>query len=117
RRSVRLVTPTELALLVVSLPLWALVAQVVWWWLNRPRNVLGWTPWAARLTVLLACLIPGLVLAAAVLRQLRRRRMTADEAVLLLQDTLWNETRGEQRWYTRWLAWFWLKQREFKEQP
>jgi hypothetical protein len=116
RRSPQLVTPAELALLVVSLPAWALAAQVAWLWLARPRDVLEWDAWLARLTVLLVVMIGGLVAAAAVLRHLRRHRMTLDEATLVLQDTLWNETRGEQRWYTRWLAWFWLRRKE-QEQP
>jgi hypothetical protein len=34
-----------------------------------------------------------------------------------MQDTLWRETRGEQRYLTRWLAWFWIKEHERKEQP
>jgi hypothetical protein len=34
--------------------------------------------------------------------------------LLLLQDILWNETRGEQRRLNRWVAWTKLKEKKRK---
>jgi hypothetical protein len=125
RRAARLVTPVELALLVLGLPAWVLLGQVAWHFLARARDVLArayevheWQPWTARLVMLAVVLIGGLVLTAAVLRYVRRWRMTHEEARLILQDVLWNETRGEQRWFARWLAWIKVEQEQGRrEQP
>ena len=48
----------------------------------------------------------GLVLiASTVIGYLAWRRMTPDEAAVVLQDTVWTETRREERKINRWLAW------------
>ena len=117
RRAMHLISPVEQALLVLSLPFWALAAQLVWIVASRPLGLLDWDPWVVRLAVLVVLLVPASVVGAALLGYWRRRRMTLDEATLLLQDTLWRETRGEQRWFTRWLAWFRIQENERKEQP
>jgi hypothetical protein len=118
RRSFLSVTPVELAVLVGSLPLWALAAHAVWALLAYPHDVLDWDQGMARLTIVLVVLVPGLTLVAAVLRQIRLRQMPPEQAALLSQDTVWNEMRGEHRLYTRWLAWFWLQRKEQdKERP
>ena len=52
---------------------------------------------------------------AALLGHWRARQMTAAEGELSLQDTLWRETRREQRRLNRWLAWAELRRRR-KEQ-
>src|SRR5262249_36661287 len=64
KRAVRLVTPGELVVLVLSLPLWVLLAQLAWHYLAQLRDVLArhhhyqeWDPWLMRLIVLLAALI------------------------------------------------------------
>jgi hypothetical protein len=41
--------------------------------------------------------------------------MSVEEATLLLQDTLWLETRREQGRINRWLAWARLRSRRRKE--
>jgi hypothetical protein len=125
RRAARLVTPTELVFLLLGLPVWVLLGQVAWHFLARARDVLAreynvheWLPWVARLVTLALVLIGGLVLTAAVLRYVRRWRMTADEARLVMQDVLWNETRGEQRWFARWLTWIKVEREQGRrEQP
>jgi hypothetical protein len=124
KRAVHLVTPAELTLLVLSLPFWALAAQLVWHYLAQTRDVLGrehkvdeWNAGVVRTIVLVTILTATLVTVAALLRYLRRRRMTEEEARLMMQDTLWNETRGEQRRFARWLTWFTLDQNERKERP
>jgi hypothetical protein len=117
KRSGHSVTSQELSLLAVSLPFWAILAQLVWTWLNYPRVLLGWDWRVARAAVCLLGLIACLWVTNHVLDYARRRRMTLAEARLLLQDTLWNETRGEQRWFARWLAWFWLHCQSSRHAP
>jgi hypothetical protein len=123
KRAVHLVKPFEL-LLVLSLPLWALLAYLGWYGLTQTRDVLArqhhyeeWEAWKVHLVVLVTVLILVVLLAAAVLRYMRLRCMTRQEARLVMLDTLWNETRGEQRWFARWLTWFKLDRQRRKEQP
>jgi hypothetical protein len=55
---------------------------------------------------LLAWVILGLVaVVSTVLGHLGWRRLSPEEAAIYLQDTLWHETRGEQRRINRWRAW------------
>jgi hypothetical protein len=114
RRTALLVTREELAILAASLPLWALAAQLLWPWLARPRELLEWDWRIVRGIVCLVIFVSILTVAAGFLHHWRCRRMTAEEATLLLYDTFWKETRGDQRWYARWLAK--LRQSQ-KEQP
>jgi hypothetical protein len=115
RRSARAVSRVEVGLLVMSLPLAALLAQVFWAGLARPREVLGLSTRLWRVLLVAWVLGIGVFLTAAVLRQLRRRAMTPDEAALQLQDVVWLETRREQRRLNRWLAWKRLRRPPAKE--
>jgi hypothetical protein len=117
RRSVHAMTPLEEPLLILSLPAFAVLGQLAWFALAQPRELLEWDPWVVRLAAMIGTLVLGMSIVAGILGTWRRRRMTPAEAHVMMQDSLWRETRGEQRWFTRWLAWFWLKERERKEQP
>ncbi len=117
RRPVAGIRPLEQVLLVLALPLWALAGQVAWAVISRQQSLPALEDATTiRVTVGMIFLVPTVVTAAALLRVWRLRRITADEAALLMQDHLWRETRGEQRLLTRWLAWFWLRDKERKEQ-
>jgi hypothetical protein len=117
-RAPRLVTPAELSLFVLSLPLWAVLAQAAWVWLAGRRSFLGLAlPEAMSRFLLLAWLLgAGGLAVATLLGQWRRRTMTPAEGELLLQDVVWRETRREQRRLGRWLAWSRLR-RARKETP
>ncbi len=115
RRSAHLASPEEIGLLVMLLPLPALVAQVCWVELARPWGVLGLPPQIGRLLLVVWVLAVGLFLIAALLGHWRTRRMTRAEAILALQDTLWQETRREQRQVNRWVAWSRLRRRRREE--
>ena len=117
RRSAEAMAALEEPLLILSLPVFALLGQLAWLGLAQPRNLLDWDPWVVRLATIILTLVIGVSITASLLTAWRRRRMTPAEARLLMQDVLWTQTRGEQRWFTRWLAWFWIKERERKEQP
>jgi hypothetical protein len=126
KRSARLASSEEFTLLLVSLPLWAGMAQVclyllptrsismslpLHWW--RATAGLSSTWWRALVLIWLLGL--GWLVVASLLGYWGRRRMTLEEATLFLQDTLWHETRREQRRLNRWLAWARLRRAQRKE--
>ena len=39
-------------------------------------------------------------------------RLTTEQARMLLEDELWHNTRGEQRFLLRWTAWLTLKRHQ-----
>jgi hypothetical protein len=103
-RAAHLASPVEVGLFLLAIPVWALVAQVIWLTLDRPWDPAGWPPWANRL-VLLAWLVGiGLILAKAAFGLWKRWQHDPHEAATFLQDVLWHETRREQRRAARWLA-------------
>ncbi len=95
----------ELMWFVLQLPLFAIAAQVVWIVLGARRELhefsLRWVQFLQ--------LAWGLGLVVFVASQLFRfwRLLSMDRltARVMLQDELWQETRGEQRRVGRWLAW------------
>jgi hypothetical protein len=110
-RPVALVSRSELALFVLQLPLFALLAQGAWMVIGARRELHELSPrWMQLLQ-----LTWGVALAAFVIGQFFRiwRLLSMDRltAQMLLQDALWHETRGEQRRIGRWLAWFNLRRR------
>lgn len=116
KRSPRLATPEEAALLVLLLPVPALLAQALWLVLARPWTVLGLPPPVGRLLLLGWVLALAAFVLGALLAHWRTRQLDAAEGELYLQDTLWHETRREQRRLNRWLAWAQLRRRR-KEKP
>jgi hypothetical protein len=105
RRSTNLVSPTELSVLLLTLPLWVLLGQFLWRGLSVEREFLELPHWVTRLILLFWGLGVVLYLGATFLRQLERWRMSREEGKLLLQDALWRATRAGQRRAGRWLAW------------
>jgi hypothetical protein len=110
RRPPGLVTDRELSFLGV-LVAWVVFAQVLWALL--PVSVFGVTNWPAvvRLFALAVLLAGGGLLTGAVFDYLGRRRAPPAEALQVLQDELWDETRAEQRALNRWLTWARLRAR------
>jgi hypothetical protein len=118
RRSTRLVGPAEWSLFVLALPVWPLLAQLLW--LVRPRF---WPSpflpaWLDRWTALIWpvwILAGSLWIVSSLLKYWGRRAMTAREGQMLLQDVLWHETRREQRRVNRWLAGDRLRRQQIEE--
>jgi hypothetical protein len=98
-------TPQEIAAFVLALPLAALTAQVLWQFLQQPWQLDVWPQRLLRLVALIWLLAVGMLVIGACLAQWRRRQMDATAARMLLQDSLWRETRREQSRVFRWLAW------------
>jgi hypothetical protein len=114
-RSPELATPEEAAFLVLLVPVPVLLAQALWLVLVREWSVLGLPPPVGRILLLGWVLAVGAFLLSALLGHWRTRQMGDAEGQLYLQDTLWHETRREQRRLNKWLAWAELRRRR-KEQ-
>jgi hypothetical protein len=110
-RSARLADPVEVGRFLLTAPIWALLGLLVGGILSLRWNVGGLPPWVGRLILLAWAVGIGLFVTAALMGLWKRRQHTPAEATLLLQDTLWHETRGDQRRIQRWLAWDRLRKR------
>jgi hypothetical protein len=116
-RSERSLSVPELAALVFIVPVFAVVAQFGLVALNHEWPFLERTPALRSITiegvrflvwpVLMAAwtLLLTMFLTAQAFRYWRRLQMDRVSAMLLLQDVLWHETRGEQRRLNRWFTW------------
>lgn len=111
RRAGRLVSPKEVAALVLSLPAWTLGALVLWGVLPLGRGNPGLDPRLWRVIWLAWLWGWAGFLAWGAIGYVAARWMTAEEAGLFLQDELWKETRREQRRLGRWLAWAEIRRR------
>ncbi|HTD79690.1 MAG TPA: hypothetical protein VK898_18790 [Chloroflexota bacterium] len=101
----------ELAWFVLQLPLFALLAQGVWIVIGARRELHDLSPRWMQFLQLAWGLALGAFVAAQFFRIWRLLSIDRMTAQMLLQDELWNETRGEQRRIGRWLAWFNLRRR------
>jgi hypothetical protein len=109
RRSRNLVTAQEIGRLLLALPIWAVLAMVIWSRLPFGPNI-GFFPWVWRAMVFVWVAGVGLFLTAGFFEYFRHRKMSHTEATLYMQDLLWHETRREQRRLNRWRTWAKLKQ-------
>lgn len=110
RRSAALVTPHEVGWYLLCLPIWVLIAQLMWSVLAPPRIVVGLAPGPVRIILAVWTLGLAIFITSALLNFWRQRQNQRELAALSLQDILWKETRREQRRINRWLAWSRLKQ-------
>jgi hypothetical protein len=111
-RSHRSLNPAELIALIFVVPSFALLAEIGYLTLMRPWGVLDVDPRLRQLLLVVWALLLAVFLSAHAFRYWRRLRMDRVTALVLLQDVLWNETRGEQRRINRWLAWMKLRKRK-----
>lgn len=105
-RSPSLVTPAEVGLLFLSLPFWAGVAQLVRRSMPTEWGNPGLIPPVWRLVLLIWIIGLAFFVASVTLNLWLRLRMSPAAATILLQDVVWQDTRGEARRIHRWLAWF-----------
>jgi hypothetical protein len=114
-RDPRLAQPAEIAWVVMTLPICALFAQVLWrllpwsgdshqnWRVLMPGIVCAWF------------LVLALFVAQGLLRYVGWQRQTPREARLTLLDTYWQEIRGELRRISHWMAWAQSRRKERKD--
>jgi hypothetical protein len=110
RRPTHLVTQRETGWFLVALPVWAALAQVLWR-MVRARPVLDLSPTVGHIVLLGWLVGAGLLVASAILAYVGHSQLTREEATLFLQDTLWRETRREQRREVQWRVWARLRLR------
>ncbi len=113
RRSADLVSPREMALVALALPLWVGLAVVVWGWAVEDLPPLDMSRELFRtLRIIWAVLaVVGVTVVAA--GYLRQAAATPEEALVYTQDIVWRATRHEQRQLNRWLAWARLRAQRF----
>jgi hypothetical protein len=111
-RSEESLSAAELVTLVFSVPLFALLAQFAFLLLKQQWTGIELPPRWRQFLVTAWILLLVMFLAAHAFRYWRRLQMDRVSALLMLQDILWNETRGEQRRLNRWIAWAKLKLRK-----
>jgi hypothetical protein len=115
RRPADLVTPKELALVVLALPLWTGLSVAAWRWLidETPSLDIERDAWRGLLTAWAVIVVVGVV--AAVAGYARQNTATPEEGLLYLQDQLWRDTRREQSGLNRWLVWARLRVQQRRE--
>ncbi len=108
KRSKSLVGPLEFVYLFVAVLGAGLLATIIWKILPGRWVPIGLPSWLWAWTGLIVptwLLALGLLLAWGLFSYWGLRNMSPSEGQVLLQDVLWHETRREQRWLGRWLAW------------
>jgi hypothetical protein len=115
KRPRKVVSLFEAPTLILTLPLWVLLGQVLWLIIAVRRGVSEMDATLYRLMVLVWILgVPALVIAS-LFNYWKRLDMSPDEAQLFLQDTQWQQTGREQRTVGRFLAWARLRRKRREE--
>ena len=109
-RSTASMNAAELTALIFPIPAFALLAQLAALALKQQWTLIELPPRWKQFLALAWSLLLILFLAAHAFRYWRRLQMDRFTAQLLLQDILWNQTRGEQRRVQRWIVWKKLKE-------
>jgi hypothetical protein len=95
----------ELVSLLLLPMLLTAAAVLVWWQLSTAPHVFGWPEWISRILIIIWSVFGLALLAGGALAYWRWQTWSTDEALLVLQDIYWRETRREQARQYRWLAW------------
>lgn len=121
-RPLEQVSPREPIRFIAVMAACMIVGQVAWQWVMSSWLAIGsempeqlalrTVPW--RMISLIWLLGSGMILTMGFFRLLRIYRMSRDESAMIAVDTLWAETRGEQRRVARWTAW---RRRKLERQP
>jgi hypothetical protein len=111
------ITPSELSWFVLSLPVWAMLAQLLWKFIPIGANPYELPPAAWQGIVFAWTFGLGLFLVAGILGYVIWQQRTRQEARLVLQDAVWREICRDQRRISRELARARLQRRRGKERP
>jgi hypothetical protein len=104
-RSHKSVASGEMVLLAISMPVWVILAYSCWRLLAVQHTRLDMPDSVYQGMLLIWMVGVGLLVSWGVFSYLRWQAFRPDEAGLLLQDTLWRETRREQARLNRWIVW------------
>jgi hypothetical protein len=106
KRSPETVEPRELLTLLLSLPLWAGLACLLWDRLTAGESLQAGEGADLWLGIVVVWTVGLLVAGTTVLlRYLGQSQTTVEENLLYLQDQVWLQTRREQSRLNRWLVW------------
>ncbi len=105
------ITAQEIAWLIISLPIWAVVGQAFLALLPREEGDLRLPVPLMQLLTIVWLLAVGFAVVATFLGYLKHRNYDGTTAQMYLQDQLWRDTCGEQRRVNRWLSW-WMKKKK-----
>lgn len=105
RRPVGDLTRREIAVLLLGAIPAVGLAQAAWLILAAPPNALDLSTRLWQIVFVSAALVLGGFFIGQAMWLWKRRRMSLPMAVLLLQEDLWQQTRGDQCRVQRWLAW------------
>jgi hypothetical protein len=111
-RSEESLSSAELMPLIFIVPTIALAAELACILLKQPWTALDLPPRWRQLLLVAWTILLGVFLAAHAFRYWRRLQMDRATALVMLQDMLWHETRGEQRRIHRWLAWIRMRKKQ-----
>jgi hypothetical protein len=95
----------ELVALIFPVPAFALLAEFVALLLRQPWRIVNMEAKQHQFFVVAWVMFLAIYVSAHAFRYWRRNQMDELSAELILQDALWDETRGEQRRIQRWLTW------------
>jgi hypothetical protein len=112
----RPVSPLEVGWLVLSLPIWAFLAQLCWQLAPVGTRTYGFTPQTWHGIVLAGLLGMGVLIVAGIFSYVGQQRLGETQATLFLHDVFWQETGREQRHLSAWLAWARLRRRRKEKQ-
>jgi hypothetical protein len=105
RRSPGLATPAEWLWIYPMVVVCPAVALFAWFGLVRTGSLLDFPDWFRRLVWFAWPLAIGIFVCSAIMGVWRQWCSEPAQAQLVLQDALWQETRGDQRRLNRWLIW------------
>jgi hypothetical protein len=88
---------SDLGWLILSLPIWAMAAYVAWRLLVLLKPPVDMTAPTWQGSVATIALLGGLLIVRGLIGYVRWRELARGEALLYLEDTIWQETRREQR--------------------
>jgi hypothetical protein len=111
----RPVSNAESGQFLLAVALWAAVGQILFRLLPAEVRYLGLPPRISQLLLLTWLLGVAFLLAAGAFGYLRFAGLSRQDATLFLQDTMWYETRREQRRWHQWRVWGRLRQQRREE--
>jgi hypothetical protein len=115
KRSASLVRIEEVIVLLVGLPVFAVAGQICWYVLQQPTEFFALPSLVSRFLLASWVLVGAVYVISSLLGYWRTTQMSPEQATLMMQDTVWHATRGEQRYLNRWLAWTMIQQKEQEE--
>jgi hypothetical protein len=105
----------EIALWIVSIPVFVLGGELVRLVLSQPISIGGFPHGFAQIVLIIWTLVVGILVVASIFAYRRRAHADPEMARMHLQEVVWRETRRDLARMGRWLAW-WARRKK-RSQP